>query len=108
MNLPYFAILLDNNIIIAMQYLKTKIVFKNFGEKKAFNQTIGFVFEKLLQKWGFIISGRSHRALTNEIRTLKLTISTTIVISYSQFQFTSCDLIVLELRPYYDTVTERN
>ena len=52
------------------------IKFKNFCEKKAFNQTIRFVFEKLLKKWGSVVSGRLHRALTDEIKTLKLIIST--------------------------------
>ena len=32
--LQYFAILLNNNIIVAMQYLKTIIIFKDFSEKK--------------------------------------------------------------------------
>ena len=37
-NLQYFAILLDHNIIVAMQYLKTMIIFKNFCEKKTFTK----------------------------------------------------------------------
>ena len=37
LNLPYFAILLDNNIMVAMQYLKTMMIFKNFCETKTFN-----------------------------------------------------------------------
>ena len=45
-------------------------------EKRAFNQTMRFVFEKLLKKWRSIINERLHRALTDEIKTLKLTIST--------------------------------
>ena len=69
-NLQYFAILLDNNIIVAMQYLKTMIIFKNFCEKKTFYQTIKFEVEKRLKKWGSIISGRLQRVLTNEIKTL--------------------------------------
>ena len=40
-----------------MQYLKTMILFKNFCKKKTFNQTIRFVFEKLLKKWESIING---------------------------------------------------
>ena len=43
-----------------MQYLKTVITFKNFREKKTFNQPIRFVFEKLLKNWGSIISGSLH------------------------------------------------
>ena len=74
--LPYFAILLDNNIIVATQYLKTMMMFKNFCEKKRFNQIIRFVFEKLLKKCGSIISGRLNPASTDKIKTLKLTIST--------------------------------
>ena len=57
-----------------MQYLKTMIIFKNFCEAKMFNQTIRFVFEKLLKKWGSIISGRLHPASTDEIETLNLII----------------------------------
>ena len=41
-----------------MQYIKT--IFKNFSEKKSFNPTMRSVFEKLLKKWGSIISGRLH------------------------------------------------
>ena len=46
-NLRYFALLLNNIIIVALHYLKTIITFKNFCEKKTFNQTIRFVFEEL-------------------------------------------------------------
>ena len=56
-----FCNTLDNDIIVAMQYLKTMIIFKNFCEKKTFNQTVRFVFEKLLKKWGSIVSGSFHR-----------------------------------------------
>ena len=62
-NLQYFAILLDYNIIVAMQYLKTMIIFKNFCEKKSFDQTIRSVFEKLLKKWGSRISESLHLGL---------------------------------------------
>ena len=58
--------LLDNNIIVALQYLKT-IIFKNFCEKKTFNLKIKFALEKLLKKWGSVISGRLHLAFTNAI-----------------------------------------
>ena len=34
--------LLDDNIVVAKQHLKTKIIFKNVCEKKTFNQTIGY------------------------------------------------------------------
>ena len=81
-NLLYFAILLNNNIIVVLQNLKTMIIFKNVCEAKTFNQTIGFVFEKLLKKWESIISGRLHSASTDEIKTLKLTISTLRIYSY--------------------------
>ena len=58
-NLQYFAILLAlGNIKAATQYLKSMIILKNFCEKKTFNQTIRFVFEKLLKKWRSIIKGR--------------------------------------------------
>ena len=59
-----------------------------------FSQTIRFVFEKLLKKWGSVISGRCTGALTDEIKTLKLTIFrlSIIVIDYSHFQFTSYGL----------------
>ena len=50
----------DNNTIVTWQYLKTMIILKNFCEKKKFNQTIRFVFQKLLKKWGLIISGSLH------------------------------------------------
>ena len=65
-----------------MKYLKTMIIFKNFCEKKTFNQTIRFVCEKLLKKWESISSGRLHRALADEIKTLKLIISTVRIYSY--------------------------
>ena len=54
-----------------MQCLKTMIIFKNFWEKKNVYQTIRFVFEKLLKKWGSIIGGRLRWALTDEIKTSK-------------------------------------
>ena len=62
--------------MVAKQYLKTKIIFKNVCEKKTFNQTIRFVFEKLLKKSGSItISGRFRWGpITDEIKTLKLTV----------------------------------
>ena len=41
--------LFDNDIIVSVQSLKTMKIFKNFCEKKTFNPTIRFVFEKLLQ-----------------------------------------------------------
>ena len=65
-----------------MHYLKTMIIFKNFCEAKTFNQTIRFVFEKLLKKWGSIIGGRLHPASTDEIKTLNLTISTLRIYIY--------------------------
>ena len=91
-NLSYLAILLNNNIIVAMQYLETMIIFKNFCDAKTFNQTIRFVFEKLLKKLGSIISGRLHPASTDEIKTLKSTISPLRIYSYFHFQFTSYGL----------------
>ena len=81
-NLQYFAILLDDNIIVAMQYLKTMKQLKSFCETKTCDQTICFVFEKLLKKWGSITSERLHPALTDEIKTSKLTISTFRVYSH--------------------------
>ena len=53
-NLQYFAILLDKNIIFANHYVTFKNydnIFKKFCKKKSFNQTIRFVLEKL-QKSG--------------------------------------------------------
>ena len=56
--LQYFAILLDHNVIVAMQYLKIVLIKKKFFKGKRLpNQTIRFVFEKLLNKWGSTISG---------------------------------------------------
>ena len=84
--------LLYNNIIVAMEYLKTMIILKNFRKKETFNQTIRLVFEKLPQKWG---SKDCTGALTDEIKTLKLTASTLriyVVIAYSRFQLTSYGL----------------
>ena len=77
-----------------MQYLKTMIIFKKFCETKTFNQKIRFVFEKLLKKWGSIISGRLHPASTDEIKTSNLPFprQEIIVISYSHFQFKSYGL----------------
>ena len=60
-NLQFFAILLDNNSIVVVKYLKTTIIiFKNVCEKKTFYQTIKFVFDKLQGKRGSTISGRLH------------------------------------------------
>ena len=88
-----------------MQYLKTMIICKSFWEVKTFNQTIRFVFEKLLKMLGSIINGRLHPASTDEIKTLKLTISTIRIYSYysySHFQFTSyvfnCFITTVPLR----------
>ena len=44
-----------------MQYLKRMIVFKNFRKKETFNQTIRFVFEKLLKNWESKINSRLRR-----------------------------------------------
>ena len=43
-----------------MQYSKTMITFKNVCEKKTFNQTIRFVLENRLIKWGSTIGGSLH------------------------------------------------
>ena len=45
-----FCLRLDNNIVVAMQYLNAMIIVKKFCEKKMFDQTIRFVFQKLLKK----------------------------------------------------------
>ena len=53
-NLRYFVILLDSNIIVANHYVMFKNydnILKEFGKKKSFNQTIRFALEKL-QKSG--------------------------------------------------------
>ena len=65
------------------------IAFKNSFEAKTFNQTIRFVFEKLLKKLGSIISGRLHPASTDKTKTLILIISKLRVYSYSHFRFGS-------------------
>ena len=56
-NLPYFVILLDNNILVAMQYLKTMIKLKNFRETKMCDQTIWFALRsekvEIHNQWTF-------------------------------------------------------
>ena len=76
-----------------MQYLKTMIIFKNFCEKETFNPTIRFAFEKLLKKWDPQSVKVCTGAPTDEIKTLKLTISTLRIYSFFHFQFTSSALI---------------
>ena len=53
-NAQYFAIFLNNNIILANHYVMFKNydnIFKKICKKKSFNQTIKFVLE-ILQKSG--------------------------------------------------------
>ena len=54
--LQCFAVLSDNNIIVAMYYSKAMITCKKFCEEESFNQLKRFVFEKLLKRWGSITS----------------------------------------------------
>ena len=58
--LQYFAILLYNNIRVALQCLKTVIILKSLNEKKTFNQATRFLFEKVMKKWVSIISRSLH------------------------------------------------
>ena len=46
-----------------MWYLKTTVdnILNKFCEKKSFNQTMRFVFEKLPENWGFVISRRLYQ-----------------------------------------------
>ena len=93
-----------------MRYLKTMITFKNSCEAKTFNQTIRFVFEKLLKKLESIISGRLHPASTDKIKTLILIISTLRVYSYSHFRFVSngpnCFITTIPLRNVINIVAD--
>ena len=60
-NLQYFVILLDGNVIVAMQYSKTMTIFINFCEKKSFNLTMSSAFEKPYWKSEDLsISGSLH------------------------------------------------
>ena len=73
------------------------ITFKQFCEKKSFNQAIRFVIEKLLKKLLSIISGRLQRSpyWSGEVKALKLTISTLEILL---FPFTSYGLVSLPHR----------
>ena len=52
------------------------MVFKKFGEKKLLNQTIQFVFEKLLESKDPLSVDVCTEKLIDEVEALKLTITT--------------------------------
>ena len=61
------------------------------------------MFEKQLKKWGCIISEQLHPALTDEIKTLKLTIFTLRIYSNLLSNSRVTALIVLLSRYRYET-----
>ena len=69
--------------------------------QKSLCQTIGFVFEKLLKDRASIFSGRLHRAQTDEVKALNLTV---FMFSIYLFYITGYGLN----SHYHDTATERN